>query len=126
MTQVSLMSLAVQKADWLEARQTLLAQNVANANTPNYKAKDIEPFESYLDNAGTAMSTSNGRHLSISSSGLAAPRIKRDGIGEKSHSGNTVSLENELLKLGEANSQFALNAGLMKTFHRMIMASLKG
>ena len=126
MTQVSLMSLAVRKADWLEARQTLLAQNVANANTPSYKAKDIESFESYLDNAGTTMSTSNGRHLSISSSGRESPRMKHGGIGEKSHSGNTVSVENELLKLGEANSQFALNAGLIKSFHRMILASLKG
>ena len=126
MTQVSLMSLAVQKADWLVTRQSLLAQNVANANTPNYRAKDVVPFESFLDSAGTAMATSNPRHMNISSSGPDSPKIKQDRIGEKVHSGNNVSVENELLKLGETNSQFALGTGLIKSFNRMITASLKG
>jgi flagellar basal-body rod protein FlgB len=125
MSEIQLMNLAVQKADWLSVRQSILAQNVANANTPSYRAKDIVPFESFLDSAQLAMATSNERHINVSASELESPRVEQDQQGETTHSGNNVSLENELLKLGETNSQFALNTGLIKSFNRMIMASLK-
>ena len=126
MTQVQLMSLAAQKIEWLSTRQEILAQNVANVNTPNYKAKDIVQFEAFLDNAELTMSTSNPRHLDASVSEASQPNTVTDSKGEVNFSGNNVSLENELLKLGETNSQFALNSGLIKSFNRMLMASLKG
>lgn len=125
MPEIQLMSLAVQKADWLSVRQSILAQNVANANTPSYRAKDIVPFESFLDSAQLAMVTSNERHINVSASELESPRVEQDPQGETTHSGNNVSLENELLKLGETSSQFALNTSLIKSFNRMISASLK-
>ena len=125
MSEIQLINLAVQKADWLSVRQSILAQNVANANTPSYRAKDIVPFESFLDSAQLAMATSNERHINVSASELEAPPVEQDPQGETTHSGNNVSLENELLKLGETNSQFALNTSLIKSFHRMISASLK-
>ena len=42
MTDVYLFSLASQRTAYLSARQTLIAQNVANANTPAYKAVESE------------------------------------------------------------------------------------
>jgi flagellar basal-body rod protein FlgB len=125
MPQIQLMNLAVQKADWLSIRQSILAQNVANANTPHYHAKDIVPFESFLDNSQLAMTVSNERHMDISASSPEQPKVELDRSGDSTFSGNNVSLENELLKLGETNSQFALDTGLIKSFNRMIMASLK-
>jgi flagellar basal-body rod protein FlgB len=71
------------------------------------------------------MATSNERHINVSASELESPQVEQDQVGETTHSGNNVSLENELLKLGETSSQFALNTGLIKSFNRMIMASLK-
>jgi flagellar basal-body rod protein FlgB len=126
MPEVQLMNLAVQKADWLSTRQSVLAQNVANANTPQYRAKDIVPFESFLENTKLTMATTSARHINVSPGELESPRTGQDRRGETVQSGNNVSLENELLKLGETNSQFALNTGLIKSFHRMISASLKG
>jgi flagellar basal-body rod protein FlgB len=126
MPQVQLMNLAVQKADWLATRQAILAENVANANTPRYHAKDIVAFESFLDTAQLSMATSNEHHMDIAVSARNQIRVEQDRSGEINFSGNNVSLENELLKLGETNSQFSLNTGLIKSFNRMIMASLKG
>ncbi|MGB3139981.1 MAG: flagellar basal body rod protein FlgB, partial [Aestuariivirga sp.] len=65
------------------------------------------------------------RHINVSANALESPQVESDRRGETAHSGNNVSLENELLKLGETNSQFALNTSLIKSFNRMIMASLK-
>ncbi len=126
MSQVQLMNLAAQKIEWLSTRQEILAQNVANVNTPRYLAKDIMQFEAFLDNAGLGMAKSNPLHMDVSAGVAAQPNTVVDRQGEMNHSGNNVSLENELLKLGETNSQFALNTGLIKSFNRMLMASLKG
>ena len=40
--------LAARQESWLLARQRVVAQNSANANTPGYKALDIKPFEATL------------------------------------------------------------------------------
>ncbi len=125
MSEVQLMNLAAQKADWLSLRQSILAQNVANANTPRYHAKDIVPFESFLDNSQLSMAVSNERHMALSENAAEQPKMEPDKTGDSTFSGNNVSLENELFKLGETNSQFALNTGLIKSFNRMLMASLK-
>jgi flagellar basal-body rod protein FlgB len=126
MSQFPLLNLAIQKVEWLSTRQAILAQNVANANTPGYHAKDIVPFESFLDNAQFTMAKSSGMHMDLSVGSTEQPRTEEDRSGDSNFSGNNVSLENQLLKLGETNSQFALNTGLIKSFNRMIMASLKG
>ena len=40
-------------------------------------------------------------------------------------SGNSVSLEQELIKAGEVNRDYALNTSIVRSFHRMLMASVK-
>ena len=40
---------------WLTVRQSTIAENVANANTPGFKAQDVKPFESVLENMTLAM-----------------------------------------------------------------------
>ncbi len=44
---------------------------------------------------------------------------------EITHSGNSVSLEQELIKAGEVNRAYKLNTGIAKAFHRMLLASAK-
>jgi len=50
MESVHLFELASQQARWLSARQVTVAENIANANTPGYKAADVPPFEAVLTN----------------------------------------------------------------------------
>jgi flagellar basal-body rod protein FlgB len=40
-------------------------------------------------------------------------------------SGNTVVLENELMKAGEISRSFELNTAIVKAFHRMMMTSVR-
>ena len=44
---------------------------------------------------------------------------------EITHSGNSVSLEQELIKAGEVNRAYRLNTSVVKAFHRMLLASAK-
>jgi flagellar basal-body rod protein FlgB len=55
-----------------------------------------------------------------------ATRVQDGNTWDVTHSGNSVSMEQELIKAGEVNRSFALNAGILKAFHRMLLASAKG
>lgn len=126
MSEFYLFGLSSRRAEWLSARQAVVAENVANANTPTYRAKDVTPFSEVLETTALQMSGSNPSHL-VASAG-------RDfGIDEASqkpwdvtHSGNSVSLEQEMLKAGEVSRDFALSTSVAKSFHRMFMSTLKG
>lgn len=125
MEPVNLFDLATQQSRWLAVRQTAVAGNVANVNTPGYTAVDVEPFEKVLDNSGVRMAATNASHIGGHEAG------SRFSVGEQRAepsilpSENSVVLENELLKAGEIRRQFELNTAIVKAFHRMLMMTSK-
>ena len=52
MEPINFFSLASQQNRWLSVRQSVIAQNVANANTPGYRALYVEPFDAVLKATG--------------------------------------------------------------------------
>src|ERR1019366_3680696 len=116
---VHLFDLASQQARWLSVRQVAVAENIANANTPGYKTADVPPFEAILNNTNLTMTATNMAHI-------GADPVKEASAWEVTHSGNSVSLEQELLKSGEDTSMASLNRAVVKAFNQMLMTSLKG
>lgn len=103
-----LLSVLRQKMTWLSQRQDLLSQNVANADTPNYVARDLKPVDfsqALQDSTSSHLMTTNARHIAITPSSaagfedMAAP-------GEASPNGNAVSLEQEMIKVSDTQAQF--------------------
>lgn len=126
MTQLYLFALASQHNRWLSARQATVATNVANANTPGFKAQDVTPFDAVLDSTRIAMTASDPKHLSIGDiQQKDTDRVNGQDSWEVTHSGNSVNLEQELIKAGEVGRDYRLNANVVKTFHRMLLASTK-
>lgn len=123
---IHLFNVASRANHWLSVRQSTIAENVANANTPGFKAQDVKPFGSVLDSMAGAMATTSPQHLSFAPAGSARAESTPVEGSEVLHSGNTVSLEKEMAKAGEVNRAFALNTNIVKAFHRMLMASTKG
>lgn len=103
-----------------------IAENISNANTPGYKAGDVTPFESVFDGTRLAMVTSNPLHIGRDPTVLESIKVKDAPTWEVHHSGNSVSLEQELIKANEVNGDYSMNRSILKSFHRMLMASLKG
>jgi flagellar basal-body rod protein FlgB len=126
MEPVYLFSIASQRNQWLAVRQSTIAGNVANANTPGFKALDVAPFESVMERTRLALATTQPGHLNAGPNVAEAGAPEADQPWEVLHSGNTVSIDKELLKAGEVNRQYALNTNIMKSFHRMLLASAKG
>lgn len=120
MQPVYLFDLAFQRAEWLTTRQTAIADNVANAHTPNFRARDVEPFEASMKRADIAMRTTNPNHIAS-----ASVRSSKFDATVASTIGNGVSLEKELIKSGEVTRDYQLNASVVKSFHRMWMSSVR-
>lgn len=126
MQPVYLFSLAHRQSDWLSVRQSVVAQNVANANTPGFKALDVEPFAATLDATRLEMTATSAAHMTSGGRAAGTEPVERDKPWEVLHSGNDISLDEELLKAGEVNGAFSLNTSVTKAFHRMLLASSKG
>ncbi len=109
---------------WLNQRQQVLAQNVANADTPNYMAQDL-PEENFYrmlqDNVDhMKMASTNGGHLQGSAGKGGLPRTN-NVTGEPSPTGNSVVLEEEMMKV----SQTAADYELMSNLYRKSVGLLK-
>jgi flagellar basal-body rod protein FlgB len=123
---IHLFDIAQRRNEWLARQQAVIAGNIANANTPGFKTRELAPFESLVTGALPLAATHAG-HLQASTTPPTAPATERVGAsGETFHSGNDVSLEQEFMKSGEVMRTYSLNAGLIKTFHRLLLASAKG
>jgi flagellar basal-body rod protein FlgB len=117
--------LASQQAQWLSARQKTTASNIANANTPGYTAMDIQPFSDVMDKTQITMVATNSAHLVPEGNDYTATRPATTDSWETVYSGNSVSLEQEMMKEGDINRSFTLNANIKRAFHQMLMLSAK-
>ena len=115
---ITLFNIMKSKLETLSERQSVLAQNIANADTPGYKAKDVvEPDFKALLRAGSAsqtlrMTTTNPNHIGFggATSGSVAV-IKTQNASETNPNGNNVVIEDEMAKIAanQADYQKVLN-----------------
>jgi len=84
-------------------RQALVARNVANADTPDYRPQDLAPFKTHLA-AGTQMKATRVSHLNAGDA-LAGSVIVTDETSELSPNGNGVSVEDEMLRAVDVKRQ---------------------
>jgi flagellar basal-body rod protein FlgB len=120
-----LFELASSQAKWLELRQSTIATNVANANTPGYRARDVEPFNKVLDGVPVRLATTSPTHMQLTPTETDTRTTAKKESWEVVHSGNSVSLEQEMVKGGEVNRGYSMNSAIVRSFHRMLLSGLK-
>ena len=123
MQSMQLFDLAFRQNEWLAQRQSVISSNVANANTPGYKAKDIESFDDVMRKS-VSMTVTDPQHLS---SGIGTFHQTGDEASEAEVlvSGNDVNLEQEFLKSNDVMRSYTMNTQIMKTFDRMLQSVTK-
>ena len=96
---IPILSMLRTRMQWHQERQRVLAENVANANTPGYRARDLAPpnFERTLQ-ASLALARTDTAHLGASAGGTQFAEA-REPHYEVRPRGNGVSHEDEMLKL---------------------------
>jgi flagellar basal-body rod protein FlgB len=125
-TPIHLFDIASQQARWLSTRQATVATNIANVNTPGFTARDIRPFQDILDRTQLTMVSTNALHISGGPPDLRATTTRATDPWETTQSGNTVSLEQEMMKAGDVGRAYSLNTNIVKAFNSMLLASVKG
>lgn len=126
MSDMALFDLAARNAKWLGARQAVIASNVANVHTPGYKAMEMRAFEDTLARTKLTLSATSARHLGATDAPVTDGAKREAASWDTVYSGNSVNLEQQMLKAGEVTRANSLNVSLVKAFHRMYLSSVKG
>ena len=132
------------KMDYLNQRQSIISQNVANADTPGYKPKDIaEPdFANVLrditrEKGKSAVSVSpitvrstSGNHISFSDGTRSDSKHKfkeheQKDVYEVSPSGNAVVIEEQLFKSSRNVMDYNLMSNLMQKQIGMLRMAIR-
>jgi flagellar basal-body rod protein FlgB len=120
------------KMQWHQERQRVLSENVSNSDTPNFKPRDlVEPkFDSTAASAGSTgslamMRTATG-HMAPSGGGQSFAQDRKAGF-ETRPAGNSVNLEDEMLKISANQMDYAAVTSLYsKSLHLLKTAIGKG
>jgi flagellar basal-body rod protein FlgB len=117
----------------LGARQRVIAQNIAHADTPGFKAREVAPpsFAGLVQGASghpavarPAVRVSEGMRALGARGGADIGTIADPGITETKPDGNNVTLEEQLLKMGQIQADFATLTHLYRKQMGLIKAAL--
>lgn len=106
------------------ARQAVLAGNVANADTPRYRARDLE-FEKVLGQEQLRMVGTHGRHLSTAGDPRDATRLVLGPRGD-GPDGNGVSLDDELIRMSRNAGAYQDQADILSRLLGMVRSAIAG
>jgi len=107
-------------------RQEIIASNIANADTPNYKARDFD-FKEKLMGAlegrmqPLALSTTSARHIEGTANAGADPSLKYRTETQSAVDGNTVDMDVERASFAENAIQYEASL----TFINRLLSSMK-
>ena len=110
---------------WHQERQRVLAENVANADTPNFRSRDLAPldFGKQVQQASgqLQLALTSPQHLS-GPSAVGQFSAERQGKYDVKPGGNAVNLEDEMMKVASnqmdyqaAISLYSRSMGLFRT-----------
>ncbi len=124
-TELPLFSMLKTRMRWLETRQRLLAENVANAETPGYRGRDLkqQDFRRQLQAVTSVqMVSTNAGHLAGVAQNSPNFPVDRAQPFEVTPRGNSVSLEEEMMRIAQnqidhqtASTLYSRSLGLLKT-----------
>ena len=125
---VPILSMLTKKMSWLNERQRVLAQNIANADTPGFRPNDLKNVDfaravSALDRKLTVAATAQS-HIKprIGNAEWRSEEVKKPF--EVAPAGNAVVLEEEVMKVAETQADYQLITNLYKKNVGFIKAAL--
>ncbi|WP_156798425.1 flagellar basal body protein [Ahrensia sp. R2A130] len=112
--------MAQQHSNWVEARQKVVAANIAHADTPGFRGSDVAPFASLMsaDAKPVGMATTHAGHMVADGSDAKIGVVARDSTG--------ISLESEMAEISAVRREHGLNTAIVKSFHRLYLTSIRG
>lgn len=122
-----------QRLGWLKQRQEVIAENVANADTPGYKARDLETqdFSKLIEDTdpqkngvkGVTLLANRAGHVGYQGAATENGQYKvvKTDAKDTTPTGNTVLLEDEMMKMNQTQIEY----GMITNLYRKNVALLK-
>ena len=123
LTNLPMFGLLRNRMNWLGQRQEVLAQNVANADTPNYSSHDLKAFDfrqvlsdSHRDQKGVALRRTNVAHIQDGPAGGRGDFVSGEVKDpyETAPDGNAVVIEEQMVKMNETVTNHSLMTQIYK------------
>ena len=129
LSSIPLFSALTEKMKWHQTRQGLLAENVANAETPGYRGRDLKAygFEDHMRSmsvASIATTATNPGHIVKASSGGEAFGSRQLNNFEVTPEGNGVTLEDEMMKVTANQMDYSAVTAIYSRSIRIIKTAL--
>ncbi|WP_028464645.1 flagellar basal body rod protein FlgB [Nisaea denitrificans] len=130
-TNLTLMNMAQHKLNWLSERQSVLAQNIANADSPSYRSQDLTPinFKREVEQViKLPVAVTEGSHMT-GTTPRNDFRIDKTGykdVYEASPNGNGVVLEEQMIAVQDTKLQYDLALNLYNKQIGMFRTALGG
>ena len=120
---IGLFDLAERRLAWTDQRRAVLAQNIANANTPGFKPHDLKSFAATLGGAiAIAQVRTHPNHLGTA--GATALGEVVDRTHTQSPDGNAVALDEQLMKVADTDTAHALVITIYRKYLGMFSMAL--
>jgi flagellar basal-body rod protein FlgB len=128
LSKIKLLNLMQSNLNYLGSRQTVIAQNIANANTPGYEAQDLKKpdFASFMASSTTttgSLKQTNSNHIAGMNSASKYKKVASNGF-EITPSGNRVVLEEEVMKLSRTGMQYQETTGMYRKMIEMLKTAI--
>jgi len=106
---------------WIDQRQQVLAQDIANADTPGWRARDLTPFAQQLHGSQTRLAQTSALDL--------APTSDRTGgvvleSGERAPDGNDVAIDRVLEQVADTDAAHELVTSLSHSYVDMFRTAI--
>lgn len=117
-----------EKMSWLTQRQRVVSTNIANADTPGYRTREMNELK-FRDTLGAQevkvrLAQTHGAHYQTSKQEGEYRSHNERRPYETSPAGNGVVLEEQMMKLTQTQADFNLSSGLFKKYHNMYKIAL--
>jgi flagellar basal-body rod protein FlgB len=111
---INTLSLASALAAHAAARQQVLAENVAHADTPGYRARDIADFATIVDSQQGAFAARTTRpgHIPFGADARGFEPREQTALGAETPNGNSVSLEDQMMRSAEVRQGHEMAIGV--------------
>lgn len=131
LSKVKLFVMMKNRLSFLSERQNVLAQNIANANTPGYKPKDLKQvdFREMVGNSSgtTGLKTTHPGHVSsLGSSSARFKTVEQKNTFETTPTGNAVVLEEQMMKMAENQMDYQTTTSIYKKIAEMMRLAAGG
>jgi flagellar basal-body rod protein FlgB len=123
---LNVLRLASELATHSAARQQVIAENIAHADTPGYRARDIASFEETLDATVPDFSARTTRpgHIPFGTETSAYRPYEVTAFGAETPNGNTVSLEDQMMRSTDVRQHHQLALGVYEKSLSILRNSL--